>query len=54
MPDADSGNAQAEGFICPMCMKGFVDPVELQQHFENAHSDSPPSSLAHPSNGSGG
>ena len=43
-----SDEAQAEGFICPICMKGFVDPIELQQHFENEHSDSPPS------NGTGG
>jgi hypothetical protein len=49
-----SGDAQAEGFICPMCMQGFLDPVQLQQHFENEHSNSPPSSMTNSSNGTGG
>ena len=49
-----SGDAQTEGFICPICMKGFIDPVELQQHFENEHSNSPPPSMTNSSNGTGG
>ena len=52
--ESAAGDEQAEGFICPMCMKGFLDPVELQQHFENEHSGSPPTSLPNASNGTRG
>ena len=27
-----------EGFICPACKTVFMDPVQLQSHFETAHS----------------
>ena len=43
-----SEDTQAEGFICPMCMKGFTDPVELQQCFDKC------SSMANSSNGTKG
>ena len=54
-----SGDAQTEGFICPICMKGFTDPVELQQcfnkcSFENENSNNPPPSMSNSSNGTGG
>ena len=32
------GGGEAEGFICPSCMRGFVAPEELQIHFESQHS----------------
>ena len=39
----DSGQAGGagpgqEGFICPACKTVFMDPVQLQSHFETAHS----------------
>ena len=49
-----SEDAPAEGFICPMCMKGFLNPNDLQEHFESEHSNSPPSSLTGSFNGTGG
>lgn len=28
-----------EGFICPVCMKEFSIPAQLQSHFEDLHSE---------------
>ena len=51
----DAGDdAPAEGFICPMCMKGFLNPDVLQQHFETEHTDTPPTSFNGASSGGGG
>ena len=37
----------AEGFICPICMKGFMNPDDLQIHFERDHGDGEDKSLKH-------
>ena len=26
-----------QGFICPICKKGFDEPEKLQEHFDAAH-----------------
>jgi hypothetical protein len=40
-----------EGFICPVCKRVFVAPVELQAHFETAHSSEASMSAAKKSEG---
>ena len=31
--------AECEGFICPLCMRDFRGVVQLEQHFQEDHSD---------------
>ena len=38
IPAEQEGTSQ-EGFICPMCMRGFASPDQLQVHFEGDHGD---------------
>ena len=38
IPAEQEGTSQ-EGFICPMCMRGFASPDQLQIHFEGEHGD---------------
>lgn len=32
-----SGQLEAEGFLCPLCMKDLVSPAQLEQHWKKAH-----------------
>lgn len=36
---AAAANESAEGFICPMCMRGYADPSDLQSCFERCQSE---------------
>ena len=39
IPSADEASTSQEGFICPMCMRGFASPDQLQVHFEGDHGE---------------
>ena len=34
-------DVNVQGFLCPMCMKGYSTPTALQIHFEAEHGDNP-------------
>jgi len=37
--NGQNGSSPQEGFICPLCLQGFDGPTDLQNHFEEQHSE---------------